>query len=206
MKFIKKRPEPPALANWKAEADDDWKPTYSALRGEVKQAVVQALLAEQGAICCYCERSLAGGDLHIEHFRPQHDPQVDPLDFSNMLCSCQNQLIKGEPRHCGNLKGDWFDLELLVSPLDPACATRFIFTANGQIYPIEDNDQAAVTTINRLGLNIRKLQDLRASAIAPFLDEDLTTEEVTAFVAGYLAPSETGNFSPFWTTIQYLFQ
>ena len=206
MKWIKKCPEPPALADWKAQVSDDWQPTYATLGGTVKQAVVQALLSEQGAICCYCERSLAVGDLHIEHFRPQHDPQVDPLDFSNMLCSCQNQLTRGEPRHCGNLKGDWFEAELLVSPLDPTCETRFAFTANGQIRPTNEMDQAAMTTIDKLGLNIRKLQDLRASAIAPFLEEDLSAEEVEAFVAGYLAPAESGSFSPFWTTIQYLFK
>lgn len=92
-----------------------------------------ALMAEQGYICCYCERRLTNDDSHIEHFRPQSDPTVDPLDFGNLLCSCQNQLKKGEPRHCGNLKGEWFDRDLLVSPLIPGCEDRFAFTGDGEI-------------------------------------------------------------------------
>jgi len=52
-----------------------------------------------------------------EHLYPEK-----ALDFYNMLCSCQNKLKKGEPRHCGNLKGDD---ELPISPLDEDCERYF---------------------------------------------------------------------------------
>jgi len=122
-----------------------------------------------------------------------------------MLCSCQNQLKKGEPRHCGNLKGDWFDETLLVSPLNSACDTRFSFTGDGQIQTTLSTDIAASETINRLGLSIPKLNALRAHAIEPFLDDTLTEEEIQQFVDGYLQKDGNGFYGEFWTTIRYLF-
>jgi uncharacterized protein (TIGR02646 family) len=205
MKHIAKQGEPEAFTNWKAMANQDWQPVYSELAGEPKKVVKNALMDEQGYICCYCERRLTNEDSHIEHFRPQSDPVVDPLDFDNLLCSCQNQVKKGEPRHCGNLKEDWFDQNLLVSPLDPDCENRFSFTGDGKIKSRDDNDQAAAATIQKLGLDIPKLNDFRAKAIEPFLDEGLSTEDIKAFVSGYLLRDESRRFGEFWATIHYLF-
>lgn len=205
MKYIAKEREPKAFADWKALANEDWQPTYGDLAGEPKNAVKMALKAEQGYICCYCERRLNDDDSHIEHFRPQSDPAVDPLDFGNLLCSCQNQVKKGEPRHCGNLKDDWFDQNLLVSPLDPDCENRFAFTGDGEIKSLADNDPAASETIKKLGLDIPKLNALRAKAIEPFLEDGLSPQEMQAFVSGYLNKDASGRFGEFWTTIRYLF-
>lgn len=205
MKYIMKQAEPQALAEWKAKADENWQPIYANLRGEEKTAVKNALMKEQGFICCYCERRLTRNDSHIEHFRPQGDHSVDPLDYTNLLCSCQDQLKKGEPRHCGNLKGDWFDPHLLISPLRRDCESRFSFTGDGRIAPAEEDDAAAVETIKQLGLNIPKLNALRAQAIEPFLDDALTVEEFKRFVASYLLKDAAGCFGEFWTTIRYLF-
>ena len=121
MKFIQKKAEPASFANWKALESDEWSPSYRALPGKIKKALKESLIQDQGKICCYCERRLQLDDSHIEHFQPQSSPEVDPLDYSNLLCSCQNRLKPKEPRHCGNSKGDWFDAELLISPLNEFC-------------------------------------------------------------------------------------
>jgi uncharacterized protein (TIGR02646 family) len=209
MKWIDKQKEPQAFLDWKQQANEDWKPTFSNLGGSVKTAVKQALMTEQGYICCYCESRLIEKDSHIEHFRPQSDSDVDPLDYSNLLCSCQRALKKGEPRHCGNLKSDWFDSDRLISPLDATCETCFTFTADGYIQPTEEGDLAAKTTIEKLGLDSPKLRTLRQSAIAPFIlvaeGEELSAGDMRAFVTDYLKQSENGEFSEFWTTIRYLF-
>ena len=205
MKYILKKTEPPAFSDWKKLANDGWQPTYEILSGEPKEAVKTALMKEQGYICCYCERLLTYADSHIEHFRPQSDPDVDPLDFSNMLCSCQDQLKKGEPRHCGVLKDDWFDSQLLISPLAPDCETRFAFIGDGRIKPTQETDEAAIETIARLGLDIPKLNAMRAKTIDLFLDKEITNEEMQQFVAGYLRKDENGQYGEFWTTINYLF-
>ncbi len=205
MKHITKQPEPRALSGWKALANTNWQPTYADLSGETKKAVKQALMKEQGYLCCYCERRLTENDSHIEHFRPQSEPSANPLDYTNLLCSCQDQIKKGEPRHCGNLKGDWFDVQLLVSPLDSDCEMRFSHRGDGAIQPRVATDRAAMTTIKKLGLDIPKLNSLRAQAIEPFLEVGLSEEELQQFVSGYLSQDNEGRFGPFWTTICYLF-
>ena len=205
MKYIEKQVEPILFTEWKALANDDWQPTYDDLSGNEKKAVKYALMAEQGFICCYCERQLIDNDSHIEHFKPQSDPSVDPLDYSNLLCSCQDQLEKGEPRHCGNLKEDWFDNELLISPLEAICKNRFNYTGLGDIEPVSTDDKAAIETIKRLGLDIPKLNDQRAKAIEPFLDNNLSDNDFRQFVHGYLSGNENGQYGEFFTTIQTLF-
>jgi uncharacterized protein (TIGR02646 family) len=205
MKFVEKGEEPQEFVSWKNLANDDWVPTYGALAGPPKQAVHRALLAEQGWLCCYCESQIDEKDSHIEHLRPQSDPAVDPLDFSNMLCSCQRDTRKGEPLHCGNAKDDWYDENLFVTPVDPGCEARFAYTGDGRILPAQQDDAAAMETIERLALGIPKLNARRAEAIAPFLDDGLTDEELRRFITGYLLKGQDGRFNPFWTTIRHVF-
>ncbi|MCB0294830.1 MAG: TIGR02646 family protein [Calditrichaeota bacterium] len=205
MKHVKKQQEPLEFTNWKAQENEDWQPTYDKLAGTVKDAVKTALMVEQGYICCYCEQRLIEHDSHIEHFRPQNDPNVDALDYNNMLCSCQDRLRKGDPRHCGVAKDNWFDEAMLVSPFDPSCESKFSFTGNGEIKPRPGNNRDAIETIHRLKLDINKLNDLRAKAIEPFLENTLSPAEFQNFVRGYLLRDETGKLGEFWTTIQYLF-
>ena len=205
MKHIKKGKEPREFTRWKALAGEDWHPSYGDLRGSEKQVVKAALMREQGFLCCYCERRLTDADSHIEHFKPQSGLGVDTLDFTNMLCSCQNELKPGEPLHCGKLKGNWYDENLLVSPLEPRCEQRFAFLANGEIRAASNEDGGASETIDRLGLGKPKLNALRRSAIAPFLDERLPVEDISRFVDGYLQPDSNGTFAEFFTTIRYLF-
>lgn len=206
MKYILKRKAPVEFTGWKGMTCEDWQPTYEVLSGNVKKAVKTSLMGEQGYICCYCERRLTDDDSHIEHFRPQGDSAVNPLDFNNMLCSCQKRLKRGEPRHCGNLKGNWFDMELLISPFEPSCEKRFAFTGDGKIKAGVSKDRAAVETIGRLGLDISKLNDMRAKAIEPFLDESLSEKDMNLFVSGYLRMDHSGMYGEFWTTIRYLFE
>lgn len=205
MKHIIKGDEPQEFHDWKDSANEDWQPSYHALRGVEKEAVKNSLMAEQGYICCYCERRLLDNDSHIEHLKPQSDPGVDPLDYDNMVCSCQDQLKKGEPRHCGNLKEDWFDDHLFVSPLDANCENQFAYTHDGGIQAFPENNTAADKTIEKLGLNIPKLIDLRKKAIEPFLDEDLDDTDIANFVSGYLQKDNQGEFGEFCATISFLF-
>jgi uncharacterized protein (TIGR02646 family) len=207
MKNIIKRPEPSSLSNLKISHPNitytDLGASYPTIKREVKRALIQ----EQGYICCYCERRILTNDSHIEHFRPQRDPSVDSLDFSNLLCSCVKDRVAGDPVHCGHLKDNWFDPVLLISPFDTTCETKFRYKPDGLISPADPNDQAAKETIDRLGLNIPKLISLRKSAIEPFIDVDnpLNQSELQKFVNGYLIQDRDGKFGEFWTMIKYLF-
>lgn len=205
MRFIAKDGEPEQFADWKAAANDAWQPSYDNLSGAPKQALKQALMREQGFLCCYCEQRLIDADSHIEHFKPQSDAPADALDFSNLLCSCQRQIKKGQPRHCGNLKDDWFDDKLLVSPLDPDCARHFTYSGDGRIHAAP-GDLAAEETIKRPGPGLPKLNALRAKAIEPFLDDDLDDDLFRQFVAAYLQPNSEGQLGEFSTMIEHLFR
>ncbi|MEA1907846.1 MAG: retron system putative HNH endonuclease [Euryarchaeota archaeon] len=205
MKHIVKDQNTPLFDKWMALANEDWQPTYEDLRDPEKKEVKESLMTEQGHICCYCERRLTDDDSHIEHFNPQSNNAVNPLDYANMLCSCQDRLEKGEPRHCGVLKDNWFDDQLLVSPLDLGCGGHFAYTADGKIKPAKKSYDAARMTIEKLGLDINKLNDLRKKAIEPFLDENLNEQEFSQFVSGYLRKNTGEMFGEFWTTINYVF-
>lgn len=205
MKHITKQTEPQIFSDWKAQANEDWQPSYGSLMNPEKAAVKDSLLSEQGALCCYCERRLIEADSHIEHFKPQEDFESEALDYENLLCSCQQVIEKGEPRHCGNLKDCWYDADLTISPLDPGCESRFAYTHDGRIEPAVETDQAAVKTIEHTGLSISKLNALREGAIEPFIDAELSTADMRRFVSGYLKTDSNGHFSEFYTTIRQLF-
>jgi len=198
MKSIKKGKEPKEFTKWKELANENWQPSYNDLRNPEKSIVKTAVMEEQGYICCYCEQELIATDSHIEHFLPQDSYPEKALDFSNLLCSCQDKIKKGEPRHCGNLKGDD---ELSISPLDEECEKYFKYTYDGYIEPV---DEKARTTIKKLGLDITKLNAQRRDAIEPFIDSLLTEDELMEFVSAYLKKVD-GKYPPFYTTIQFLF-
>ncbi|MCV9930855.1 TIGR02646 family protein [Flavobacterium sp. LS1R47] len=198
MKYIIKQTEPESFIIWKNKENDDWQPTYANIDRQERIDLFKSLKGEQGHICCYCERELNDGDCHIEHFRPKDKTKFPHLElvYDNLLCSCQVNTEKGEPLHCGNSKGNWFDEELLISPLDSTCENKFKYTFDGQILPFNENDEAAKNTIEKLQLNIDKLKDLRKGVIdALFEDEDVT----------WYLEMKNGKYNEFYTTINYLF-
>ena len=205
MKYIVKHPRPQALADWMAQANENWQPDYGNMPTELKGQVRRALMAEQGGICCYCEQELIDRDSHIEHLVPQRLlDQAGALDYGNMLCSCQREVPKGAPLRCGNAKNGWYEPGLMVSPLDPGCEARFAYTGDGRIMPSAQDRPGAKETIDRLNLDGSELRRARARAIAPFLDGDISNEQVRDFAAHYLHP-QNGQFAAFYTTIRYLF-
>ncbi len=202
MKYINKRQEPIEFISWKKK-----NALYTSLKGLDKSILSNSLREEQGFICCYCERRIDKYNSHIEHFKPKSKFPSFELDYSNLLCSCQKHLKPGEPRHCGNSKGDWFDENLLISPLDTDCEQHFKYTFDGWILPSDSSNNKAITTIEKLQLNIPKLIDLRKNVIDTFLDESIASEDLNKFVENYLVEKEENNgyYYEFFTTIKYLF-
>ena len=165
-------------------------------------------MIEQGFLCCYCEMALKDDNSHIEHFKPQKEFPELALDYQNLLCSCLRDIKKEEeekhPIHCGHKKGDYFEQELLISPLNPDCESRFKFLDDGRIEAKDSQDTAAKNTIEKLGLDIENLRDKRKKAIDPFLYlENVDLSELKKFVVTYLKQDENGRFNEFWTTIKY---
>lgn len=208
MKSIQKGEEPESFANWKKLANENWTPTYDGLRGEVKTDLHHSLLREQGYICCYCGMGIAVDSSHLEHLKPQRYYQSLALEYRNLLASCQRESKKFEPVHCGKKKDDWYDEQLMVSPLEANCADFFRYQGSGEILPTDEADKkdAAAKTIDKLGLDIDKLRAMRREAIDGILEaiDGLTGEEIQLLAQGCEKPDANGQYTPFCGAITYI--
>jgi len=201
MKYIEKGNEPQSFTDWKSNGNL----IYNDLINPQKSELKTALLIEQGYICCYCESKISSDTSHIEHFKPKDKDKFPELqlNYDNLLCSCQKQLSKGEPRHCGNSKGNEI---ILMTPLMEDCESKFTYTEDGQI---NHTDEDSKQTIRDLQLDIDKLNDLRNKAIELFIIdsetyEEIPYEEAKIFAKQYLQKDD-GRYNEFYTTIKYLF-
>lgn len=195
MRQIVKNHEPQQFSTWKRQRGTAHQRGWDQLTRPIKQVIHDALMEEQGYICCYCESRVTRDNSHVEHFRPSSKFPSHELDYQNLHCSCLRTLSSGEPVHCGHKKGDWFDASLLISPLQQNCGKRFKFTRNGEIRPRNRNDSAAEETIRRLGLDLPKLNALRAAAVYGL--EDLSPTEIKALLV-----RGSAGFPAYFTTIE----
>lgn len=208
MKYIKKGNEPEELAKFKAFANKNWQPKFKEFRGEDKRNFKQKLIEEQGHICCYCGMRISDKNSHIEHLKPQSNYPEEELNYYNLLASCQLKREPKEPQHCGVKKDNWYDDNLMVSPLYPNCADFFRYTGGGEILPTDEEDKtnAAATTIEKSGLNINKLQAMRKEAIDAILTvlEQSSEWEIEKLANGYEKLDDSGQYEPFCQAIVYV--
>ena len=170
MKHVKKAASAPVLDAWKASANLEWHPTYSDLQNPEKHTLHTALLAEQGWVCCYCGRSAVQQDSHIEHFRPQSQRPDLALSYENLHASCIRETDPDMPLHCGHAKGSEFNEMRHISPLDPACEARFMYSFDGQIVAAGVADTDATYMVHLLKLDIEFLRDRREKAMRLVFD------------------------------------
>lgn len=169
MKYVKKQEAPDSFEQWKGKASDNWQPTYGALQNPEKAQLHEALLTEQGWVCCYCGRSIEQKQSHIEHFRPQEQYPDKALSYDNLYASCIRAANPGSPLHCGHAKGNAFNEALAVWPIASDCERQFRYTLDGQIIP--ENDKASYMR-DLLKLDIEFLNDRRAAVLQGVFDND----------------------------------
>ncbi|MCF4969804.1 retron system putative HNH endonuclease [Nostoc sp. CMAA1605] len=211
MKYIKKNREPGQFTSWKALANDYWQPSWdNNFQAPEKPIVHDALLKEQGFICCYCGMRITRQASHIEHLKPRSQYPSLALEYTNLIASCQGESEEPPPIpvHCGHEKKYWYEAKLMVSPLEPNCEAFFKYTGAGEIQPTDDplKQDAAITTIEKLALNIDKLKNMRKLAIDAALDatQGLSYEEIQKLVQGYNELNNTGEYTPFCAAIIYI--
>ena len=101
MRYIKKNPEPSLFVQWKIDNHTILQEKYKAESGtaiwnwfgknfrDVRADLRQALLTEQGSICCYCGQDISHLPTTIEHFNPKGvDTQNRIFDYPNLILSC----------------------------------------------------------------------------------------------------------------------
>ncbi|WP_165067588.1 retron system putative HNH endonuclease [Desulfovibrio sp. ZJ200] len=178
MNHINKKQEPQKFVNWKLRHPNA---NFKQLPSNVKKALQNSLLDEQGYVCCFCGSSLgkidyqgaiiqaplSKGDNHnirVAHIEPQSVNISLSLDYSNICASCDSSLDGEE--HCDIAQRAQC---LPVSPLEQDCLSFFSFDILGNIYPNKDksdNEQKmANETIKILGLQAPSLVLKRQKAI-----------------------------------------
>ncbi len=81
--------------------------SYDNMPADTKDKLREALLAEQGHVCCYCMKRIYADDMKIEHWRSQKIYPELSLSYKNMLGACNGN--EGKPKHlqcCDTYKGD----------------------------------------------------------------------------------------------------
>lgn len=189
MKHVIKGASPTPFEDWKAQASPDWQPRYADLRNPQKRALHEALLTEQGSVCCYCGRAISLADSHIEHFRPQELYDDLALDFANLHASCIRETRPGQPLHCGHAKGSDFREEAHLSPLDPDCERRFLYTPDGAVHPAIPSDSQASCMRDLLRLDIDFLRNRRREVLERVFDNEFlataSEAELARLAQGY---------------------
>ena len=173
MREISPRPEPAAFREWSAGFKNDINYGYGLIPGELLAEIKSALIAEQRGLCAYTGIGIDADHSHIEHLLPQkhcHRGQED-VAYGNMV-ACYPEPNSGYVAFGAQRKDNWpsrAEQHLFVSPRSSGCEQRFLFSIRGAIAAAE-NDEAARETVKRLGLDNKRLEDLRKEAIGATLE------------------------------------
>ena len=164
MRTITKGAEPPSLTAHRKTPHCD----YDNYRD--KTALREALVAEQGGICCYCMGRIENGPttMKIEHWHSRSHFPAEELDYRNLLGACRGG--EGQPshlQHCDTRKGDQ---ELLYNPADPThhIETRIRYEADGRIRADEEAFDRQLEEV--LNLNVSFLKNNRKKLLDAILD------------------------------------
>ena len=164
MRWIEKKHAPPELTAWQAKyRTTDPNYGYALMRQDedVRTAVLNSLIAEQGELCAYTGIRIKADGCHIEHVMPQsHCTPANGLagldvDYRNMV-ACYPKPNTAHAPFGAHPKANWpspSERTLFVSPLDRGCEERFLFRRNGKMLPANSADAAAAETIRHLRLS-----------------------------------------------------
>lgn len=132
-----------------------------------KDELREALLQEQGFICCYCMQRIQEAKqdkMKIEHFKPQSiyngtngKPDLT-LDYTNLLASCKGN--EGSLKHLQHCDGHKGNDEIQVNPMDKILMQKIRFDSIGRVFISEkdDFDKALNHDLNHtLNLNLQTL-------------------------------------------------
>ncbi|MCA9705815.1 MAG: TIGR02646 family protein [Myxococcales bacterium] len=156
MRAIRKGKEPRAWTEFRARPGA----SYSDVDAP-KQELREALVREQGGLCCYCMTRIEAKPeaMKIEHWAPQSLAPSRQLDYANLLGACLGgQLPPGKGRqalprhlHCDSAKGD---TPIGINPAEPGqdCTERFVYVSSGEIKASGDDPRVG-RDIDVLALN-----------------------------------------------------
>lgn len=169
MRHIVKRGEPHALLNWKRENRHTPENLHYEGGGFPREAVREALLAEQHYLCAYTLRALQNtADCHIEHILPQsRGIAAETIDYSNMLACHPAANTKTACEYGAHAKADYDPAQqAFCSPLRAEVVRVLRFREDGEV---EARSEDATATIDVLRLNHPALVHDRRAAVQGWL-------------------------------------
>jgi uncharacterized protein (TIGR02646 family) len=205
MKHIHKGTQPPSLLKYRKQFDA----TYENYRE--KDELREALLKEQGYICCYCMRRITEGHTKIEHWKPQTKYPALQLDYHNLLAACNGN--EGEPKelqHCDTQKGD---AEIVIHPADSQknCEDFIKYRNNGEIY--SDDPEINQDLNDTLNLNLQALVENRKRTYKGVIGEITrirggnvawSVTDVKKNIRDYENKGSDGKYKPYCNMVVYL--
>nr|WP_319396397.1 hypothetical protein [uncultured Desulfobacter sp.] len=179
MKKIVKGGQPEALLQWRAY--NNARSPQNIRYGKANfpgEAVMTALLLEQGYLCAYTLLLIDENKAHVEHLKPQsicrqEDEEREQngnncihedVEWSNMV-ACFPQPGAKHPGYGAWKKDNWWCSQNFISPLAQTCESKFRYCKDGSIQNAVDGDIPARKTIKKLKLNCDPLKELRSKAI-----------------------------------------
>jgi uncharacterized protein (TIGR02646 family) len=152
MKFIHKGKEPKA---WK-----DYRETEGAAFRAINE-LQNALLEDQGYLCCYCMSQINKENMKVEHWKPRRYTSFI-FDFDNLFAACKGNFCTD--KHCDTKKDED---EIIIHPADLVnnCETIIGYSlATGKItYPIAyKRDIETILNLNNKVLISNRLAALSA--------------------------------------------
>ena len=140
---------------------------------KAKQALREALVSEQGYLCCYCMDRIhpTQEGMKIEHWAAQNPEEGDSagqeMAYSNLLGACLGG--KGNrpaDQHCDTVRGNQ---PLHIHPADPNkdCSVLFGHASTGKIEGRTDEAKKDIATLN---LNVNRLVEARKAVLQSLLD------------------------------------
>jgi uncharacterized protein (TIGR02646 family) len=157
MKQIMKGREPRSLTEHRAASHASYD-NYND-----KTGLREALLGEQGSLCCYCMSRISSAKMKIEHWAAQETHPARQLDYRNLLGACLGgQGLARAQQSCDTHKGS---LAISIHPADPSgrCEQLIEYGSDGEI----DASQPDVARDLRvtLNLNTREMREARKAAM-----------------------------------------
>lgn len=185
MLYIKKGGEPEFLTEFKKKYPAK---TYESKEfDEYRTPLNFCLRKEQKGLCAYCCTRIETEKAHNEHIEPQHPGKHAShrsLDYTNIVASCNN------PKTCGSKKGNSYDADQFISPLDERCENIFTYYPDGLM---EGNQY----TIDLLNLNEFGLKNARRAVYKKLQQLDKET------IAMVYMDEEDEEFQPFLNVIKW---
>lgn len=193
MKFITKGNEPAA---WKA---------YRETLGvdfDAIPALKEALLNEQGYLCCYCMNQIKDTNMRVEHYKPRSTYPALKMEYTNLFAACKGDFCSD--KHCDTRKGN---TELSIHPADPRnnCENIIGYSTNGKLtYPDGYKTDIEVT----LNLNNSVLVSNRKGALfgaATALQKlGYSKAIIQKQIELFRNKNANGKFNPYCNTILWL--